>query len=474
MSTELSNNDIRQLLTQTINKDRKSGESGYWVRDVYSTYFIYEDYSESSLYKRTYVIDQETNIVTLGEAEQVVERTTYEPLVKTGSFSLPLEGDTTFSTGADGEEYVVRWGKIFETGKWPDKKFSLNEEEMKEAVADFSPVPVDLEHTSTPLDGKLGQLEAVKVAEDGKTLMGGVAFPKWLNTALGNTAIKVSCTWDRATKKLAGIALTNNPRISDAALMSAFADFAGKRNSSTDQKLLDEVHKLIVKAGAQCQTDFSNQTDPNPNSNTEVNPIHMAVENTNPNPGTGAQPTGSQTQTQADFSAVEFAQMKAMIARMQAENAQLKADKRHQEAVAFAEAEVEEHRAFPAERDMLVALFDQAAQDDEAQSVAQAITAHFSSQAGVSQSGNGTSRVAALKALMALRPTHEALFGEQVKVANVSKDGQVMFARTKTPGKAANGQADGETEEEKQARINKMMSMTDAGKKALARKKGGN
>src|SRR5205085_11869415 len=55
----------------------------------------------------------------------------------------------------------------------------------------------------------------------GDELHGIVALPKWLDGALDER--KVSATWDRETKTLAGLALVRNPRVSDAALMAAFA-----------------------------------------------------------------------------------------------------------------------------------------------------------------------------------------------------------------------------------------------------------
>lgn len=71
----------------------------------------------------------------------------------------------TFDAGltfAEGREHVRRVGKIFECGDYPDKAFSLTEEEATAAAAAFTPVPLDLEHLPTVLDGKLGRLVSVE------------------------------------------------------------------------------------------------------------------------------------------------------------------------------------------------------------------------------------------------------------------------------------------------------------------------
>jgi len=126
---------------------------------------------------------------------------------------------------ADG--YVERRARLFRVGEYPDKDFSLTPEEMALAAAEFSPVPVGLEHHPTLLDGKLGELAAVEVDEDGQTLRGRVRLPAWLSHVLGSFPVPVSCAWDRLTKRLVGLGLVRTPRISDAALLAAFAGSEG-------------------------------------------------------------------------------------------------------------------------------------------------------------------------------------------------------------------------------------------------------
>lgn len=145
---------------------------------------------------------------------------------------------------------VLRRGKLFEAGEYPDKAYAMTPEELLAAVADFQPVALDLEHTPTVLDGKLGELRAVELGEDGWSLYGTVALPRWLDEQLGGEC-KVSCTWDRERKTLQKLALVNEPRVSDAAIMAAFA--AQTRHDTADgQSTLQYIHDQAARAGAIC------------------------------------------------------------------------------------------------------------------------------------------------------------------------------------------------------------------------------
>jgi hypothetical protein len=151
-------------------------------------------------------------------------------------------------------DYVVKSGKIFEAGDYADKGFSLTSAEMAEAVADFAPVPIDIEHISSPLDGQLGELWNVAVAADGTTLTGDVAVPAWLAHLLPE--MKVSTTWDKGTKRLTGLAIVRDPRVTDAAMMAAFSatDFARTRHDTrAGQSALQDIHNATVRAGAVCK-----------------------------------------------------------------------------------------------------------------------------------------------------------------------------------------------------------------------------
>jgi hypothetical protein len=79
-----------------------------------------------------------------------------------------------------------------------------------------------------------------------------VRLPKWLDDLQGETERKVSAMWNKTTKRLEGLALVLNPLIPDAAVFSAYAEFAGARNSGTDAKTIQAIHDHSAGLGAEC------------------------------------------------------------------------------------------------------------------------------------------------------------------------------------------------------------------------------
>lgn len=157
-----------------------------------------------------------------------------------------------FSTQVEGKKaggwVVYPDSKIFQAGDYPDKKFKLTEEEMATAAGSFKPVPLDIEHAPSPLDGKLGSL--VDVRAEGKELFGTVVIPEALDSLLPKDK-KISATWDTKSKRIVGLALVNHPRIEDAALMSAFSEFK-KKESSYDKNPHQILHDIACSLGAEC------------------------------------------------------------------------------------------------------------------------------------------------------------------------------------------------------------------------------
>ena len=96
----------------------------------------------------------------------------------------------TFALGeaAVAGDTVTRVGKVFQDGTYEDKDFTATVEDLYAAVTNFQPVPNDLEHMPTILDGKLGQLKKVELADDG-SLMGEVEIPRWLHDAIGDAPV---------------------------------------------------------------------------------------------------------------------------------------------------------------------------------------------------------------------------------------------------------------------------------------------
>lgn len=134
-----------------------------------------------------------------------------------------METPAMMTAATFSDDMVVRVGKVFEIGDYPDKDFEFTDDDLQAAVANFEPVPVDLEHVPTVLEGKLGTVQRIYAGDDGASLMGEVHLPAWLDRVLADGERKVSATWDRASKRLLGLALVRNPRVSDAALMAAFS-----------------------------------------------------------------------------------------------------------------------------------------------------------------------------------------------------------------------------------------------------------
>jgi hypothetical protein len=159
------------------------------------------------------------------------------------------------SSGELPDGYVKRRGKCFEAGNYPDKKINVTPADLAKMAREFSgPVPVDMEHRPSILDGKLGHLLSVQVGQDRKTLIGEAAFPQWLEQIVPANQREVSLTIDRDTKKIVGMALVMKPRISGAALMSAYAQFAARQvqvAAATVAPDLDAMTDTVPGPGAE-------------------------------------------------------------------------------------------------------------------------------------------------------------------------------------------------------------------------------
>jgi len=305
--------------------------------------------------------------------------------------------------------------KCFEAGDYPDKAFSLTPEEMRAAVANFRPVPLDSAHAPSVFDGKMGHLDQVTIEPDGITLTGVVRWAKWLDGVLADGERKVSASWDRATKQLTGLALVPVPRVTDAALMAAFA---GSRHSASDAADIQNVHDIAVRQGADCH-----RSGDSPSSSRIGAGVGTGVgANMSTNPpsqptladrfkkwisGEGEVPAEFAASTSTPAADPEKDALKARLATLEAEAIRSKA-------AAFAAGEIGAHRALPAEHDAIVAAYVQAALDDATYG-----TATFAA---------GESRVARLTALFANRPAH-TLTQDQFSAGQ----GQVLTNQSNTP-----------------------------------------
>lgn len=341
-------------------------------------------------------------------------------------------------------EVVIRSGKIFELGEYPDRAFSLDEEEADAAIADFSPVPVDSEHRPSLFDGKLGELR--RVWRQGRDLYGEHARPAWLDGLLAGEPCPVSCTWDRQSKRLTKLALTIAPRVTDAAMMSAYAEFAGRRHSASDQGAIQQIHDLAAGQGASCASEYSQRevdTKETPmNLRDRILALFDQAEPEPPSPpatanGTAQAAAGVATPTppgsgDGAAAAAQFARAAAEAAEARAELlgqrlSRMSADQRAKDAVRFAKDMQDQRRIFPAEGEVLAALYCQALADDEA---------HETSVTFSADGSKTGSRAEALKALMRSRKPH-ALTEELLATATEEekRDFAVLFnvAQQKKP-----------------------------------------
>jgi hypothetical protein len=440
-SAEVSFDDIQRILRNAVNgqdsggaaplsggylSPSSSGMSKYYISDVYPAKFVYCECDGVGTWQRSYVIDWSNGAkVTMGEPVAVERQTIYRPLVKLSEFSLevPAEADAQtqglemalFSETEEGD-FIIRKGPIFEVGDYPDKKFSMNEDELELAIKKFvKPVQVDLEHMPTVLNGKLGEMFAVEITPDRKRAIGSVRLPKWLDTLLEDTGRKVSSTLNRADKTFAGLALVQHPRIADAALMSAFSAY-------------EAGGAVVVTPPSDLQTQTQTQTQTDKEG---VNPMATDVVN----------PPAAATET-VDFAALQtqIAAMQTQIAEqnklletergrtetVEAQLAQQKEERIHLEAVTFADGLVRANKLMPAGRDEVIFNYKQAARDDERHAGAEVLTAEFTAAGKLPQGQTSVSRLEAYRKLLDEVLIPHALTGELAEV--IAAGGQVLYS----------------------------------------------
>jgi hypothetical protein len=152
------------------------------------------------------------------------------------------------------EPMVIKRGKVFEAGDYPDKGVDFTPEDLLRATVDFQPIPINSGHplNASPLDGLMGELRSIELADDGVSLMGEAAIPQWLADLLPEGETKVSLEWAKAEKKPLACSLVLNPRIEDAALMAAFAK---RHDTDQGQAVIQAIHDRAAMGGAVCKQD---------------------------------------------------------------------------------------------------------------------------------------------------------------------------------------------------------------------------
>ena len=333
------------------------------IEEVWPTEFVYE--IDDVYYKAPYKIEGEEVII--GEAIKVEEKTEYVPIFSTERLFAAFKENTGAGT-------VIRTGKLFEAGDFPDKNIEFDVNDLERAVAEFKPVENDLEHASTILDGHLGKLQ--KVWRRGTELFGEVELPAWLDQAIGDEPIKVSLAFNKA-KKIVGNALVLRPRIEDAAIMSAFSvsqtsnkNKGQKPGALTPMKLKDAIKHLF---GLDKVEDLDQEV--------------TLPEVTVPDPITEPE-VKSEVKPEPEFKAdPRVAAIEAQLLKERAYN--------------FADDIIRSRKALPAQRDQIAAMFSQACKSDAGSG------ALFSLEKGLTEGA----QVKGLRDFFAASPSH-SLSGE--------------------------------------------------------------
>lgn len=511
----MSFNEINSAVQAAVNKKYPAKSGSYmgpserYIMDMFGDgTVVVRDGSSGKSYKLVWVIDPESRQATISDETEVVPRVDYEEVrMSDDSFSL-----VQFSS-EDG--WVTRRGKIFEAGDFPDKDFVLSPEELASAARDFQGADLDVEHMPTIFSGKLGKLDRVWVGEDGHTLHGEAKLPAWVHKVIGEDPVRVSTTWTRGSKRIKGLALVLNPRISDAQLTAAFNEAEANQgreaepvvhigsNETRRSKIMSGINQsglaqFFAGLGALMGLPASEQQEavaaatrnaPSGASATGAegqqggsvvegatleaasgfsSPL-VIVNNGQPAtsdraPQVGVVPSASfsaQTPPPATSEVVEETprekQLREQLEEVQKQMAALAEERLDSRAAQFAEDLIRDSRALPAERETLVAAFKRASLDDAA------------SPAEVTFSRDGSevkgSRVDSLEALFKARPRH-TLAQEEVGT------GDVAPLANKMETMAPSTDDDGEPVMD-EARKKKLMSMTPLGRSASKKGKKG-
>ena len=303
------------------------------------------------------------------------------PISSVATFALSESGEPRTENG----NIVYPAARLLAIGDYGDKGFKAPVVTADlQAMADtFDParVRVNIEHesptlgtadgTATLLHGKLGNVRRVWVDETGQWLKGEVAIPAWLDSALteaGDGARQLSVEVYPRANLLCGLAITKTPRCTGAALLSKLKGLAPMSETLTPE----QETNLFDKFAARFHSLFKKHETSGTGFPTENSPEAI------PDP---------------------------MIAALSAQVATLKADKIASDAARFADSEIAESRAMPAERVALMGAYSDAASDDARLPDAPVTF----SDGGKSVTGT---RVAALIARQKTRPSHTHLFAE--------------------------------------------------------------
>lgn len=421
-AADLTDQQVRDMLGAAVSAYLKADGCYGYIKDVnraqgFVTFTCWEmGEGGEELYKADFTLSDDYQ-VTLGTPQEVVQTARYEPkaeemsmfslLPATSATSGPRAsfGVSTFSRREDAASGCAIYDNalLFRAGYYPDKQFSMTPGELAQAAASWSPVGGNIQHSDF-LAGRAGVISRAWIdPTDPSVLRGEVRVPLSLDRLLTQGEKGISMEWNRAGKFADGFALVTNPRVSDAALMSLEAQLSPPAPGNLQlggerKKTMVTLSSIIAFFRGQqgVQDDLSAAPPATAPGGAPVATMAPAPATTLfgyglTDPVSHVQPSAPSLPGQ---SAVPFGQPADLQQQLLVErNLRLKA-----EAANFATAVIGAHRALPAERASLEAQYFQAATDDLAVPAQVAF-----SYAGQPRTG---SRVDALKAAMASRPTH--------------------------------------------------------------------
>ena len=396
--------------------------------------------------------------------------------------------ETLATEGAfiDGPWTVYPNSILFKAGDYPDKKFSMSAVELFAQCEAHKPgTRGNIEHTDF-LSGRATETRKLWIDADGETLRGAVAIPTDLDGLLLPSERRLSAEFDTVTKEFLGLALTTSPRVKEAALMTAFTNFA-RHDTPHGQQRIQELHDVAARGGAVCNAPAKMGSR---HEATAIQKIHdttieagaacptLAGANRAPSCISQYARKGEKDKNMPskldelktffrDLFGVEEPAAAGMdkallsdpkIAALEMQIAARDIKDRARDAEAFADGVIRANKAMPAERMAIVAAFTYAASDD---ALSPTKVTFGKDKAGVPLTG---SRIDALTALYAMRPTH-ALDQESLRIALESGETVALLS---SKAKADDPDAEKEMDE---SRRKTLMSKTPVGRATLAAEK---
>jgi hypothetical protein len=377
---------------------------------------------------------------------------------------------------------------LFRAGRYDAIRFEATPEDLESMAARWQPVKGNIEHKRF-LAGRAGEIVKAWTTEAGKALRGVVRIPLGLDTLLTEEEKRPSLEINRRTMLPTGFALTTSPRVADAALMSLEDDeelLFGTQRHDTDvgQRTMPEVSPPVmhppVETGG-CKSTKSAYADSTATGSLMREKLSVSGSYSNDAARDGARGMtwmgirdrlaalfsrrGVQADTEllTDVAGVlsegdpeETDERVEVLERRIALMAQAQ---REAEAERWADEMIGRERrlAYPAERSAMIALFCQAARDDEA-TPAMVV---FSTGDGEQQ----TSRVEALKSAYLLREPHDLLRETVSEIHSGTLKVAALFNPMETP-------EHGKERSVTPARKDALLARTPEGRVVLAERNG--